>query len=90
MPTKLIYDGNILKQARVAQNKSIGDIAYTLCSSSHQISDIELNQISDIELNSSTSYGFIRQIVIKRYAELLNIDLNTVVTQFESDLDIIK
>jgi cytoskeletal protein RodZ len=82
MPTKLIYDGNILKQARVAQNKSIGDIAYTLCSSSHQI--------SDIELNSSTSYGFLRQIVIKRYAELLNIDLNTVVTQFESDLDIIK
>ena len=82
MPTKLIYDGNILKQARVAQNKSIGDIAYTLCSSSHQI--------SDIELNSSTSYGFLRQIVIRRYAELLNIDLNTVVTQFESDLDIIK
>ena len=82
MPTKLIYDGNILKQARVAQNKSIGDIAYTLCSSSHQI--------SDIELNSSTSYGFLRQIVIKRYAELLNIDLNTVVSQFESDLDIIN
>ena len=82
MPTKLIYDGNVLMQARIAQNKSIGDIAYTLCSSSHQI--------SDIELNSSTSYGFLRQIVIKRYAELLNIDLNTVVTQFESDLDIIK
>ena len=82
MPTKLIYDGNILRQARIAQNKSIGDIAYTLCSSSHQI--------SDIELNSSTSYGFLRQIVIKRYAELLNIDLNTVVTQFESDLDIIN
>jgi cytoskeletal protein RodZ len=82
MPTKLIYDGNILKQARVAQNKSIGDIAYTLCSSSHQI--------SDIELNSSTSYGFLRQIVIKRYAELLSIDLNAVITQFESDLDIIK
>jgi cytoskeletal protein RodZ len=82
MPTTLIYDGNILKQARIAQNKSIGDIAYTLCSSSHQI--------SDIELNSSTSYGFLRQIVIKRYATLLNIDLNTVVTQFESDLDIIK
>ena len=82
MPTKLIYDGNILKQARIAQNKSIGDIAYTLCSSSHQI--------GDIELNSATSYGFLRQIVIKRYAELLNIDLNTVVTQFESDLDIIN
>jgi cytoskeletal protein RodZ len=82
MPTKLIYDGNVLKQARVAQNKSIGDIAYTLCSSSHQI--------SDIELNSSTSYGFLRQIVIKRYAELLSIDLNAVITQFESDLDIIK
>jgi cytoskeletal protein RodZ len=82
MPTKLIYDGNILRQARVAQNKSIGDIAYALCSSSHQI--------GDIELNSATSYGFLRQIVIKRYAELLNIDLNTVVTQFESDLDIIN
>jgi cytoskeletal protein RodZ len=82
MPTKLTYDGNILKQARIAQNKSIGDIAYTLCSSSHQI--------KDIELNSATSYGFLRQIVIKRYAELLNIDLNTVVTQFESDLDIIN
>ena len=82
MPTKLIYDGNILRQARVAQNKSIGDIAYTLCSSSHQI--------SDIELNSATSYGFLRQIVIKRYAELLNIDLSTVITQFESDLDIIN
>jgi cytoskeletal protein RodZ len=82
MPTKLIYDGNILRQARIAQNKSIADIAYTLCSSSHQI--------GDIELNSATSYGFLRQIVIKRYAELLNIDLNTVVTQFESDLDIIK
>ena len=80
MPTKLIYDGNILKQARIAQNKSIGDIAYTLCSSSHQI--------TDIELNSATSYGFLRQIVIKRYADLLNIDLNTVITQFESDLDI--
>ena len=80
MPTKLIYDGNILKQARIAQNKSIGDIAYALSSSSHQI--------NDIELNSATSYGFIRQIVIKRYAELLNIDLNTVVSQFESDLDI--
>ena len=82
MPTKLIYDGNVLMQARIAQNKSIGDIAYTLCSSSHQI--------SDIELNSATSYGFLRQIVIKRYAELLNIDLNTVITQFESDLDIIN
>jgi len=82
MPTKLIYDGNILRQARIAQNKSIADIAYTLCSSSHQI--------GDIELNSATSYGFLRQIVIKRYAELLNIDLNTVVTQFESDLDIIN
>jgi cytoskeletal protein RodZ len=82
MPTKLIYDGNILRQARVAQNKSIGDIAYALCSSSHQI--------GNIELNSATSYGFLRQIVIKRYAELLNIDLNTVVTQFESDLDIIN
>ena len=82
MPTKLIYDGNILRQARIAQNKSIGDIAYTLCSSSRQI--------SDIELNSATSYGFLRQIVIKRYAELLNIDLNTEVTQFESDLDIIN
>ena len=80
MPTKLIYDGNILKLARIAQNKSIGDIAYALSSSSHQI--------NDIELNSATSYGFIRQIVIKRYAELLNIDLNTVITQFESDLDI--
>ena len=80
MPTKLIYEGNILKQARIAQNKSIGDIAYTLCSSSHQI--------KDIELNSATSYGFLRQIVIKRYADLLNIDLNTVITQFESDLDI--
>ena len=74
MPTKLIYNGNILKQARIAQNKSIGDIAYTLCSSSHQI--------SDIELNSATSYGFLRQIVIKRYVELLNIDLKTVVSQF--------
>ena len=82
MPTKLIYDGNILRQARIAQNKSIGDIAYTLCSSSHQI--------SDIELNSSTSYGFLRQIVIRRYTELLRIDLNTVITQFESDLDIIN
>ena len=82
MPIKLIYDGNILRQARIAQNKSIGDIAYTLCSSSHQI--------KDIELNSATSYGFLRQIVIKRYAELLNIDLNTVVSQFESDLDIIN
>ncbi|MCX7191176.1 MAG: hypothetical protein NTY58_02320 [Candidatus Methylopumilus sp.] len=82
MPTKLIYDGNILRQERIAQNKSIGDIAYTLCSSSHQI--------SDIELNSSTSYGFLRQIVIRRYAELLSIDLNTVITQFESDLDIIN
>ena len=82
MPTKLIYDGNILRQERIAQNKSIGDIAYTLCSSSHQI--------SDIELNSATSYGFLRQIVIKRYAELLNIDLSTVITQFESDLDIIN
>ena len=82
MPTKLIYDGNILRQARVAQNKSIGDIAYALCSSSHQI--------GDIELNSATSYGFLRQIVIKRYAELLNIDLNTVITQFESDPDIIN
>jgi cytoskeletal protein RodZ len=82
MPTKLIYDGNILKQARIAQNKSIGDIAYTLCSSSHQI--------SDIEFNSATSYGFLRQIIIRRYVELLNIDLNTVVTQFESDLDIIN
>ncbi len=82
MPTKLIYDGSILKQARIAQNKSIGDIAYALCSSSHQI--------KDIELNSATSYGFLRQIVIKRYAELLNIDLNTVVSQFESDLDIIN
>ncbi len=82
MPTKLIYDGNILRQARVAQNKSIGDIAYALCSSSHQI--------GDIELNSATSYGFLRQIVIKRYAELLNIDLSTVITQFESDLDIIN
>ncbi len=82
MPTKLIYDGNILRQARIAQNKSIGNIAYTLCSSSHQI--------SDIELNSATSYGFLRQIVIKRYAELLSIDLNTVSTQFESDLDIIN
>ncbi len=80
MPTKLTYDGNILKQERIAQNKSIGDIAYALCSSSHQI--------SDIELNSATSYGFLRQIVIKRYADLLNIDLNTVITQFESDLDI--
>ena len=82
MPTKLIYDGNILRQERIAQNKSIGDIAYTLCSSSYQI--------SDIELNSSTSYGFLRQIVIRRYAELLSIDLNTVITQFESDLDIIN
>jgi cytoskeletal protein RodZ len=82
MPTKLIYDGNILKQARIAQHKSIGDIAYALCSSSHQI--------SDIELNSATSYGFLRQIVIKRYVELLNIDLKTVVSQFESDLDIIN
>jgi cytoskeletal protein RodZ len=82
MPTKLIYDGNILRQARIAQNKSIADIAYTLCSSSHQI--------GDIELNSATSYGFLRQIVIKRYAELLNIDLGTVITQFESDLDIIN
>jgi cytoskeletal protein RodZ len=82
MPTKLIYDGNILRQARIAQNKSIGNIANTLCSTSHQI--------SDIELNSATSYGFLRQIVIKRYAELLNIDLNTVITQFESDLDIIN
>jgi cytoskeletal protein RodZ len=82
MPTKLIYDGNILRQERIAQNKSIGDIAYTLCSSSHQI--------SDIELNSSTSYGFLRQIVIRRYTELLRIDLNTVITQFESDLDIIN
>lgn len=80
MPTKLTYDGNILKQERIAQNKSIGDIAYTLCSSSHQI--------GDIELNSATSYGFLRQIVIKRYADLLNINLNTVITQFESDLDI--
>ena len=82
MPTKLIYDGNILKQARIAQHKSIGDIAYALCSSSYQI--------NDIEFNSATSYGFLRQIVIKRYVELLNIDLNTVVSQFESDLDIIK
>ncbi len=80
MPTKLTYDGNILKQERIAQNKSIGDIAYALCSSSHQI--------SDIELNSGTSYAFLRHIVIKRYADLLNIDLNTVITQFESDLDI--
>ena len=79
MPTKLIYDGNILRQARIAQNKSIGNIANTLCSSSHQI--------NDIELNSATSYGFLRQIIIRRYAELLNIDLNTVITQFESDLN---
>jgi cytoskeletal protein RodZ len=82
MPTKLIYDGNILKQARIAQHKSIGDIAYALCSSSYQI--------NDIEFNSATSYGFLRQIVIKRYVELLNIDLNTVVSQFESGLDIIN
>jgi cytoskeletal protein RodZ len=82
MPTKLIYDGSILKKARITQNKSIGDIGYALCSSSHQI--------NDIEFNSATSYGFLRQIVIKRYAELLNIDLKTVVSQFESDLVIIN
>ena len=77
--SNLEYNGQVLTNTRRELKLKIDDIATELCLSVQQVQAIENNLGAFFHSNK------LKQAVIKRYCRFLNIDINTVITQYEID-----
>ena len=77
--SNLEYNGQELTKARCELKIKVDDIATELCLSVQQVRAIEDNLSTFFHSNK------LKQAVIKRYCRFLNIDVNTVITQYEID-----
>jgi cytoskeletal protein RodZ len=77
--SNLEYSGQVLTNARRELKLKIDNIATELCLSAQQVRAIENN------LGTLFHSNKLKQAVIKRYCRFLNIDVNSVITQYEID-----
>ena len=69
MLTKINFNGEILKESRLKQNKTLDELANAICASSRQLEAIENNNYEILQAAE------IRKIIIKRYANELGIEI---------------
>ena len=69
MLTKINFNGEILKESRLKQNKTLDELANAICSNSRQLEAIENNNYEMLQAAE------IRKIIIKRYANELGIEI---------------
>jgi len=69
MLTKINFNGEILKESRLKQNKTLDGLANAICSNSRQLEAIENNNYEILQAAE------IRKIIIKRYANELGIEI---------------
>ncbi len=69
MFTKINFNGEILKESRLKQNKTLDELANAICSNSRQLEAIENNNYEILQAAE------IRKIIIKRYANELGIEI---------------
>jgi cytoskeletal protein RodZ len=69
MLTKINFNGEILKESRLKQNKTLDELANAICSNSRQLEAIENNNYEILQASE------IRKIIIKRYANELGIEI---------------
>ena len=69
MLTKINFNGEILKESRLKQNKTLDELANAICSNSRQLEAIENNNYEILQAAE------IRKIIIKRYANELGIEI---------------
>ncbi len=72
--------GELLKSERIRQNMSVQDVAFSLKLSSKIIASIEAGQIEELPAKT-----FVRGFV-KSYAQLLKIDVDQVMRQFQEEM----
>ena len=77
--SKLEYNGQILAEARRKQKLKADNIATELCLNVQQVQAIENN------LNAFFHSNKLKQAVIKRYCQLLNVDVSSVISQYDID-----
>ena len=78
--SNLEYNGQILTKARRELKLKADDVATALCLSVQQVQAIENNLAAFFHSNK------LKQAVIKRYCQFLNIDVNTVIIHYETDV----
>ena len=69
MLTKINFNGEILKESRLKQNKTLDELANAICSNPRQLEAIENNNYEILQAAE------IRKIIIKRYANELGIEI---------------
>ncbi|GDX55015.1 hypothetical protein LBMAG29_03250 [Methylophilaceae bacterium] len=69
MPTKINFNGEILKKSRLKQHKTLDELAIAICANSRQLEAIESNNYEILQAAE------IRKIIIKRYANELGIEI---------------
>jgi cytoskeletal protein RodZ len=69
MLTKINFNGEILKESRLKQNKTLDELANAICSNSRQLEAIENNNYEILQAAE------IRKIIIKRYANELGVEI---------------
>ena len=69
MLTKRNFNGEILRESRLKQNKTLDELANAICSNSRQLEAIENNNYEILQAAE------IRKIIIKRYANELGIEI---------------
>ena len=69
MLTKINFNGEILKESRLKQNKTLDELANAICSNSRQLEAIENDNYEILQAAE------IRKIIIKRYANELGIEI---------------
>jgi cytoskeletal protein RodZ len=66
---RINFNGEILKDSRLKQNKTLDELANAICANSRQIEAIENNNYEILQAPE------IRKIIIKRYANELGIEI---------------
>lgn len=69
MLTKINFNGEILKEGRLKQHKTLDELAIAICANSRQLEAIENNNYEILQAAE------IRKIIIKRYANELGIEI---------------
>ena len=78
--SNLEYNGEVLSKARRALKLKVDDIATELCLSVQQVHALENNLGAFFHSNK------LKQATIKKYCRFLNIDVNTVISNYEVDI----
>ena len=66
---RINFNGEILKDSRLKQNKTLDELANAICANSRQLEAIENNNYEILQPPE------IRKIIIKRYANELGIEI---------------